>query len=333
SMVRADLLDCIDMFLRRFGKHKAIPFGGVQMIFFGDLYQLPPVVRRQEMDVFSKTYKSPYFFDAKSFKFLHIKMIELHKIYRQKEEDFVRLLGRIRNKTLDTEQLKILNQRYMPQFMPDDKDFFIYLTTTNALADRINSSQLQRIKDDSFFCEGVTAGNFESNALPTHSLLELKIGAQVMLLNNDPGGRWVNGSIGKITFINSYGLGTEPIEVELSNGETVEVTPFTWEMFKFSYNEDTELLESESVGSFKQYPMRLAWAVTIHKAQGKTFSKVVLDIGTGAFSHGQIYVALSRCTTFGGLVLKKPIRHHDVMLDSRIVDFMNDLRREQEVVF
>ena len=327
SMVRADLLDCIDAFLRLHGKNRIAPFGGVQLVFIGDLYQLPPVVPRDEQDIFKNVYRSPYFFDSNIFRELNgneqhpkrFQIIELKKIYRQKEEDFIKLLGTIRNRTATEANLETLNKRYIPDFTPDEDDFYIYLTTTNAVADRVNHQRLRELQREPYCYEGIVTGKFESKNLPTHQSLELKIGAQVMLLNNDPGGRWINGSIGKIVEIIKEG---KIVTVELSDGQMVEVAPYQWEMFRFFFNEDTEALESESVGSFTQYPLRLAWAVTIHKSQGKTFGKVIVDIGAGAFAHGQTYVALSRCTNFAGLVLKRPILKRHILLDDDVVQFM-----------
>ena len=339
SMVRADLLDCVDEFMRLHGKKSNEPFGGVQMIFIGDLYQLPPVVTGRERSIFRDLYKSPYFFDSKVFRKLFnsdsyqdnddnfefsydsLKIVELDKIYRQKEESFIELLGAIRNRSITDAQLAVLNKRYIPGFKPKRDDFYIYLTTTNYLADNVNEEQINRINSPGYFSDGEISGKFEQKNLPTQFSLQMKVGAQVMLLNNDPSGRWVNGSIGKIV---SFVEDDQIIFVELSNGNIVEVTPFKWEMYKFSYNPEIQMIESETVGSFRQYPLRLAWAITIHKSQGKTFSKAIVDIGDGTFSHGQIYVALSRCITLSGIVLKKPILRRHILLDKTIVKFMQE---------
>jgi hypothetical protein len=319
SMVRADLLDCVDAFLKVYGRHKNESFGGVQMVFFGDLYQLPPVVTREDRKVFEDVYPSPYFFDAKAYQDLHLEFIEFDKIYRQKEEDFIRLLGAIRSRTATEAHLKELNKRVNPTFRPQENEFYIYLTTTNALADKINQEYLGQLKTRAYHYDGEMNGKFDQKSLPTILNLDLKWGAQVMLLNNDPQGRWINGSIGRII---SADESSEVIQVQLSGGQVVEVSPFTWEMFRYFYNEETEKVESEPVGSFRQYPLRLAWAVTIHKSQGQTFSKVIVDIGYGAFAHGQVYVALSRCSSFNGLVLTRPIRKEHILLDQRVIEFM-----------
>jgi ATP-dependent exoDNAse (exonuclease V) alpha subunit len=318
SMLRADLLDCIDVFLRLHGPYKDLPFGGLQMIFFGDLYQLPPVVTSHEKSIFNSLFKSPFFFDAKSFPSLKMGTIALQKIYRQTEANFIRLLNSIRNNSITSEDINILNSRVDPGFQPDGNDFFIYLTTTNAIADKVNMERLNRLPGKQYVLQGVLEGDFEQKWLPTAPVIALKENAQIMMLNNDPQGRWVNGSIGKIVRVDPDAA---IVRVELSSGERLDIEPYQWDMFRFWYNEDTGSIESEPVGSFYQYPLRLAWAVTIHKSQGQTFDKVIVDLGYGAFSHGQVYVALSRCTSFEGLVLRRPVTYKDILLDGRITGF------------
>lgn len=325
SMVRADLLDCVDQFLRRNGPSSRRAFGGVQMILIGDLYQLPPVVRQSEEEIFRSLYDSPYFFSAKVFQNIKITTIDLSEIYRQVDDEFISLLNAIRHNEADEKDLALLNRRFLPGFVPSEDNFFVYLTTTNAAADRINTYQLERVEGKEFCFQARREGTFDERSLPTKDFLQFKTGAQVMLLNNDPNGQWVNGSIGKVISVAEDLAETDMIQVELEEGKVVEVGPFTWEMFRFRFNDETQKLESESVGSFMQYPLKLAWAVTIHKSQGKTFSKVVLDIGTGAFAHGQTYVALSRCTSLEGIVLRRPISKRDIIVDPKIVDFMRFL--------
>ncbi len=323
SMVRADLLDCIDAFLRMYGREKNKAFGGIQMVFFGDLYQLPPVVTRREESIFKDVYPSPFFFDAKCYGTLDLKIIELDKIYRQVDEDFVNLLGGIRNRSCSRYDMVVLNQRLNPKFRIPEGEFFISLTTTNAIADRVNQEQLGLLEGKLCEFQGDLVGEFKEKDLPTHLNLKLKEGAQVMMLNNDPKGRWINGSLGKVTYLNQEGFGEGPFEVELNGGKVVEVVPVTWEIFRFYFDDDSQSIESEAVGSFKQYPLKLAWAVTIHKSQGKTFDRVIVDIGRGTFSHGQVYVALSRCTTLEGIVLRQPIYDHHILIDKRVIEFMN----------
>jgi len=322
SMLRADLLDCVDAFLRIHGKKKKKPFGGIQIIFMGDLYQLPPVVTKEEKEIFRDIYTSPYFFSSKAYNEISVAFIDLAKIYRQQDDDFIELLNAIRNKEITSRHLQVLNERCDPLFYPDENDLYVYLTTTNRLADQINKTQLVRLEGKVYHFEGSIDGKFENKNLPTHEFLDIKIGAQVMLLNNDSSGRWINGSIGKVLSISGDLTATAIVEVQLDGGSVVEVAPFRWEMFRFYFNEDTQMIESEGVGSFTQYPLKLAWAVTIHKSQGKTFSKVIIDIGTGTFAHGQAYVALSRCTSLEGIILRKPIYKRHILLDGRVVDFM-----------
>jgi len=324
SMVRADILDCIDAFLRRFGKKHDLPFGGVQMIFFGDLLQLPPVVTNTDKKLFTERYNSPYFFDAECYKDIKVKKIELKEIYRQKDDKFINILNAIRNNTTDDKILNELNKRYDPRFVPDKKDKYIYLTTTNSMADDINNERLKALKTRPYKLHGIIEGAFEEKNLPTKKNLDLRFGAQVMLLNNDANGRWINGSIGRIVSVKTRDDLLSVINIELTNGEIVEVLPFTWEMYKFFFNSDTERVESEKIGSFTQYPIRLAWAITIHKSQGKTFNQVVLDIGRGTFAHGQVYVALSRCSKISGLILKQPILKNHIILDKHVLRFLSE---------
>ena len=327
SMVRADLLDCVDVFLRIHGRNRHEAFGGAQIVFIGDLYQLPPVVTRHDEELFQGHYASPYFFDSKIFKFLNgatpkrIEYIEFEKVYRQKDEAFIQLLNSIRDRSADADILKILNKRYQPKFEPAKDDYYIYLTTTNAMADRVNQQQLNNLEGKIQVFEGEMTGEFNEKNLPTSLSLCLKPQAQVMMLNNDTKGRWVNGTIGKIVSIHAGLDNKEAIQVELLDGKVVDVAPFTWEIYRFFFNEAAQMVQSESIGSFTQYPLRLAWAITIHKSQGKTFPKVIVDVGEGTFAHGQIYVALSRCTNFEGLILKRPIQRHHIILDESICEF------------
>jgi len=320
SMVRADLLDCVDKFLRLNGPRKGKPFGGIQMIFIGDLYQLPPVVTGSEKAAFGSLYGSPYFYSAHVFKSIDMAFVELDKIYRQHDQRFIDLLNAIRNKSVSEEEIELLNSRVMPEFEPPPDEFYIYLTTTNRQAEEINRRQLSKLKDPMYSFTGFIEGEFGDDYLPTAIELQLKVGAQVMMLNNDPQGRWVNGSVGRITDIIRYPDEEAVVVVELADGEEVEVTPNTWEIFRF-FSEDDKL-KSEVIGKFTQYPLMLAWAVTIHKSQGKSFDKVIIDIGRGAFAHGQVYVALSRCTSFEGLVLKKPILKRHIWMDWQVVKFL-----------
>ncbi|HAV10832.1 MAG TPA: AAA family ATPase [Dehalococcoidia bacterium] len=320
SMVRADLLDCVDKFLRLNGQRKNTPFGGIQMIFVGDLYQLPPVVKSDEKAIFSVNYETPYFFSAQAFEHLKVEFIELEKIYRQHDDRFIDLLNAIRNNSITEAELKTLNRRYIDDYKPPQNDFYIYLTTTNKTADLINAKQLETLHGDIHLFTGTLEGDFGKESLPTAIELQLKVGAQIMMLNNDAAGRWVNGTIGKVTGIETIETNDTVIIAELANGDTVTISPYTWEIFKFFIKDAA--LESEIVGRFTQYPLMLAWAVTIHKGQGKTFEKVIIDIGRGTFAHGQMYVALSRCTRLDGIVLKQPVLKKHIWMDYRVVKFL-----------
>ena len=320
SMVRADLLDCVDKFLRLNGPKRNRSFGSIQMIFFGDLYQLPPVVTGTEKVVFRSLYETPYFYSAKVFDSFEMEFIELEKVYRQHDEQFLSLLNSIRSNSITEDGLELLNQRYMPQFEPPRNDFYVCLTTTNKLAEQINGQRLEELKGRIHTFTASIEGEFGDKHLPTAIDLQIKVGAQIMMVNNDADGRWVNGSIGKITNVTQDKNAGDVIIAELADGTDVEVKPYTWEIFRFFAEEGQ--LQSEVIGRFKQYPLMLAWAVTIHKSQGKTFDKVIIDIGRGTFSHGQIYVALSRCTTLDGIVLKKPILKKHIWTNYKVVDFL-----------
>ena len=327
SMVRADLLDCVDAFLRLNGPRADRAFGGIQMVFIGDLYQLPPIVTSPEKEIFRSVCETPYFYSARVFDSLEMEFVELEKVYRQHDEGFINLLNSIRNNSISEEGLDLLNQRCIPEFEPSPDDFYVYLTTVNKLADQINSKELAKLDGRVYTLAASIEGRFGAGYLPTAIDLEVKVGAQIMMVNNDAYGRWVNGSIGKITDIIRDDDGEHIIVAELSDGDTVDITPYTWEIFRFFAEEGQ--LQSEVIGRFRQYPLMLAWAVTIHKGQGKTFDKVIIDIGRGAFAHGQTYVALSRCTTLGGIVLKKPILKKHIWTDYKVVDFLTKYQYEK----
>ncbi|PKN51193.1 MAG: AAA family ATPase [Deltaproteobacteria bacterium HGW-Deltaproteobacteria-13] len=327
SMVRADLLDCVDKFLRLNGPDSKRPFGGVQMIFIGDLYQLPPVVSGTEREIFKSLYSSPYFFSAKVMEELDMEFVELEKVYRQKDDEFVRLLNAIRNNSITDDDIALFNKRCNPSCDVSTDEFYISLTSTNDMADSINEKRLAELPGKLWKAQGVIEGDFGKESMPTAEELKLKKGAQIMLLNNDSYGRWINGTIGKVLGFEKDEEGEVLICAKLDNGETVEISPYTWEIYHFFLKDDE--LASESVGSFTQYPVRLAFAVTIHKSQGKTFEKAVIDVGRGTFAHGQMYVALSRCTTLEGMVLRQPLKKSHVLMDWQVVKFLTRIQYDK----
>ncbi len=329
SMVRADLLDCIDQFLRLNGPRAGEAFGGVQMIFIGDLYQLPPVVPSEEEILFTTYYASPYFFDAKVLHTTPCEVVHLTKVYRQHDAAFVTLLDAVRTGTLDQKQLAALNTRYRADLAGLDREQYVTLVTTNAMAERINAHYLARIRHKPSAFEGAINGTFNRAQLPTDATLTLKVGARIMMLNNDPRGKWVNGTLGRVEKIEEH---EDPvaIHVQLENGYGGKISLYTWEAIRFVFDERTQRMESEVVGSFTQYPLRLAWAVTIHKAQGKTFDYVLIDFGRGTFAPGQAYVACSRCRSLAGLVFCTPLKSEYVMIDPRVQAFFEGAVRQSE---
>lgn len=324
SMVRADLLDCVDKSLRLNREQKNVPFGGVQMIFIGDLFQLPPVVTNQEQAMFQGEYDSPYFFSSYAMRHIDVEQIELKKIYRQQDESFVNLLNNIRTRRFTEEDIREWNKRHDPRYEPGNDDFTVHLTTTNKMAAIRNEQELKKLPGKAWKLKATASGNANEQRMPSEPVLAIKEGARVMFTCNDPQKRWVNGSIGVIKRIQKKGLSKFPlVHVELAEGKTVDVTQHTWEMHEYMLDASTGNITTETVGSYTQYPLTLAWAVTIHKAQGKTFDRILVDMGFGAFAHGQMYVALSRCTTLEGITLKKPFRAKDVILDNIVTQFVS----------
>jgi ATP-dependent exoDNAse (exonuclease V) alpha subunit len=334
SMVRADLLDCVDQFLRANGPRASQPFGGVKMVFIGDLYQLPPVVQSEQEGLFTTHYASPYFFDAKVFGQTPCLVAQLSKVYRQNDAAFVTLLDAVRTGALDASHIAALNARYRADLSDLKRDQYVALVTTNAMADRINAHHLAQIRQKPYTFRGRIDGAFQQRQLPTDASLTLKAGARIMMLNNEPRGRWVNGTLGQVSRIATHDESTD-VHVKLESGYTGKISPYTWESIRFVFNDRRQHIESEVVGSFTQYPLRLAWGTTIHKAQGKTFDQVVIDFGRGAFAPGQAYVALSRCRQLEGVVLRRPFKPENVMVDERVQAFLEQAaiqRQESDAI-
>lgn len=325
SMVRADLLDGIDQVLRRY-KNKYQPFGGIQLLLIGDLQQLSPVVKPEEWNILKNYYESPYFFSSKAFQESNALSIELKHIYRQRDQRFIHILNEIRNNILSAESAAILNERYLPNFNPKDEEGYITLTTHNASANTINKDKLKYLKARSVWYTAEVEGLFPEYSYPTFEELELKIKAQVMFIKNDSSAdkRYYNGKIGRITAVDD-----DVIWVLCENDDQpIEVKQETWQNLKFNINEKTKEIDEEVIGEFKQFPLRLAWAITIHKSQGLTFEKAIID-AQASFAHGQTYVAFSRCKTLEGMVLKSRINQRSIISDQSVQVFSKSIANNQ----
>ena len=316
SMVRADVMDGIDTALRVQRDNLTTPFGGVQVVLCGDLFQLPPIVRDGEMKTFfDEQYGGPYFFFAKVFREIHPSSLELTTIYRQRDDNFIRILNKIRENEFDAQLFSVLNARVRRGSEEQVDSSFITLTATNEAAYQKNRACLARINAKPYTYTASVTGHFEPTTYPTEVILELKRGAQVMLLKNDSEKRWVNGTLGRV-----LALDEKKVSVEIA-GTSYDVEPETWENIQYRFDRDTNRIEEEVIGTFTQYPLRLAWAITIHKSQGQTFDKVLIDLGRGAFAHGQTYVALSRCTSLEGIIFSRPVTPHDILFDARVYEY------------
>lgn len=328
SMLRADLLDAIDTILKSVKRNRYTPFGGVQLLFIGDLLQLPPVVKDHEWNILKNHYNSIYFFDAQALKQQPPLQIELTKIYRQADEKFIHLLNNLRNNTISASDVELLQQHFAPDFNPNKDDGYIRLTTHNRQADEQNKSELNKLTTKSFSFKAKVTGDFSEYNYPVDEHLTLKKGAQVMFIKNDPSGKhqFFNGKIGTITNIKE-----DAIEVTCQDDNfPIEVEKYEWENIKYKLDETTNQIEEVSVGKFVQYPLRLAWAITVHKSQGLTFKKAIIDVGS-AFAPGQVYVALSRLTGLEGLVLTSSINPDSLELDKLITQF-SDTKTDENLL-
>ena len=317
SMVRADIIDCVDRILRVYSGNMRLPFGGKQLLFVGDVFQLEPVVPSDQKEILSLFYASPFFFSARVFKDINLVPIELQKVYRQTDSVFINILDRIRNNAARKQELDTLNGRYFPSFEPQNEDMYITLATRRDQVDFINEKKLAELPGEEYVSVGKIEGDFPESSLPTQLNLSIKEQAQVIFIDNDYERRWVNGTIGMVSGIDENGN----VYVLLESGVEHLVEPTSWRNYKYKYNEKERRIEEEIVGTFEQLPIRLAWAITVHKSQGLTFSRVVVDLTGGVFAGGQTYVALSRCTSLEGLVLKSKISSRDIFIRKEIVEF------------
>ena len=324
SMVRSDLLDAIDSVLRRFRDHYQ-PFGGVQLLLIGDLAQLTPVVTPEDEQMLRDYYDTPYFFGSKALSQIEYVTIQLEHVYRQQNADFISILNHIREGHPSVADLDALNCRCLPNFVPNPDEGYIRLTTHNRLADQYNERELGKLSSPLFRFEATLQGTFPEYAYPTNLVLELKVGTQVMFVKNDPSAdhRYYNGRIGRVTRLDKG-----HVEVQcVGDTESIEVEPLTWENARYTLNEETRAIETEVLGTFCQYPLRLAWAITIHKSQGLTFDRAIIDANL-SFAPGQVYVALSRCRTLEGMVLASPLELRAIINDQRVEDYISQQESE-----
>ena len=326
SMVRADIIDFIDKILRVYCHNMREPFGGKQLLLVGDIFQLEPVVTGDARDVLAHYYNAPYFFNALAFNELAIVPIELRKVYRQDDADFISLLDRVRAGQPAEADIRRLNAKLIPSEQVDrlSADMTMTIASRRDMVDHINERHLNELKTLEIVYKGIIKGDFPMNALPTDLELSLKVGAQIVFIKNSPDRRWVNGTLGIVD-----SLSDEKICVRLEQGNVVEVEPEVWGNIRYQYNEEKGTVDEIELGSYMQFPVKLAWALTIHKSQGLTFNKVIIDIGRGAFTGGQTYVALSRCRSFNGISLCSTLNMRDIFVNRHIIDFASRFNNQK----
>ena len=332
SMVRADIIDFIDRILRMYSHNSRQPFGGKQMLLVGDVFQLEPVVKSDERDILNRFYPNPFFFSARAFKEIKLVSIELKKVYRQTDKAFISILDRIRTNTAGPSDLQLLNTRYVPPLIAqamekEASDLYITIATRRDTVDFINDRRLEELPQSPVKLTGEIKGEFPENSLPTLPELILKEGAQVIFIKNDMEKRWVNGTIGTVVGFDEE----EALRIRTEDGREFKVERETWRNIRYSYNEQEKKIEEEELGTFTQFPVRLAWAITVHKSQGLTFSRVCIDFTGGIFAGGQAYVALSRCTSLEGIQLKREVSRSDIFVRPEIVTFSKEFNDQHAV--
>ena len=328
SMVRADIIDAVDRILRVYSHNLRQPFGGKQLLLVGDVFQLEPVVKGDERDILNRFYPTPFFFSARVFSQIELVSIELQKVYRQTDSRFIQVLDHIRNNTASTADLQLLNTRYGASMTGGEDDMYITLATRRDNVDYINEKKLAELPGEPTMFRGEIRGDFPTSSLPTAEELVLKPGAQVIFIKNDYERRWVNGTIG---VVNGFDLAEGTLYIITDNGRECSVKQDSWRNIRYTYNEEKKQIEEEELGTFTQFPVRLAWAITVHKSQGLTFSRAVIDFTGGVFAGGQTYVALSRCTSLEGIQLRKPISRADIFVRPEIVQFSERFNNRQAI--
>lgn len=324
SMVRADLMDHIDVELRRIRRNSK-PFGGVQLLMIGDLQQLPPIAHGGEDELLRQYYKTLYFFSSAALKSMKYSCIELKNVYRQTDRHFIDILNHARDCTLTSQDISDLNARYVPGFSPKPEDGYIRLMTHNRQVDYVNETELEKLDSKPYTFVAAVTGTFPEESYPTADSLTLKKGAQVMFIKNDPERRFINGTLGEVKSIDKNSIAVRLAE----SGTVIDVEPMEWQNIRYQFDEESKEISSKQIGRFKQYPLKAAWAITVHKSQGLTFDKAIIDVHA-AFSPGQAYVALSRCRTLDGLVLSSPVSASVFMRDNAVDAYMNYISRPIE---
>ncbi len=331
SMVRADIIDTVDRILRVYSHNLREPFGGKQLLLVGDVFQLEPVVKSDEREILARFYPNPYFFSARVFGQIDLVSIELKKVYRQSDPTFIGVLDHIRGGTAGAADLQLLNTRFGAVASPTvekDKDMYITLATRRDNVDYINERHLAELPGEPEIFRGEIRGEFPESSLPTQRELVLKPGAQIIFIKNDYERRWVNGTIGTV---NGFDMDGSTLYITTDDGRECDVKRESWRNIRYTYNEEKKQVEEEELGTFTQFPVRLAWAITVHKSQGLTFSRAVIDFTGGVFAGGQTYVALSRCTSLEGIRLKKPITRADIFVRPEITEFATHFNNQQAI--